>query len=47
MNNNIWEQYKEDFADYIEAVFKACKFAVLCNLQTLLCNQGIWVKKDK
>ena len=24
INNNLWEQYQEDFADFIEAIFKAC-----------------------
>ena len=32
MNDDMWEQYKEDFADFTEAVFKACKLAALCNL---------------
>ena len=38
INNDIWEQYKEDFADFTEAVFKACKLIALYNLQTLLHN---------
>ena len=38
INNNMWEQYKEDFVDFTEAVFKACKLIALRNLQTLLCN---------
>ena len=24
MNNDLWEQYQEDFADFTEAIFKAC-----------------------
>ena len=32
INNNIQEQYKEDFIDFIEAVFKAYKLIALRNL---------------
>ena len=38
INNNIQEQYKEDFVDFTEAVFKAYKLIALRNLQTLLYN---------
>ena len=38
LNNNLWEQYKKDFTDFIEAVFKACNLITIYNLQTLLCN---------
>ena len=31
----------------MEAIFKACNLTAICNLQTLLCNQGVWVEKDK
>ena len=24
INNNLWEQYQEDFIDFTEAIFKAC-----------------------
>ena len=47
INNDMWEQYKEDFADFMEATFKTCKLIVIYNLQTLLCYQSVWVKKDK
>jgi hypothetical protein len=47
LDNNLWEQYKEDFADFTEAVFKACSLITIRNLQTLLRNQGVWVEKDK
>ena len=47
MNVDLWEQYQEDFADFTEATFKACDFAVIYNLQALLRYQGVWVKKDK
>jgi hypothetical protein len=46
-NDDIWEQYKEDFADFTEATFKACDRIALYNLRTLLRHQGVWVKKDK
>ena len=32
MNDNMWEQYKEDFADFIEATFKAYSLMIICNL---------------
>ena len=32
INNNIQEQYKEDFMDFTEAVFKAYKLTALYNL---------------
>jgi hypothetical protein len=32
LNNDLWEQYKEDFADFIEAIFKACDFIAIYNL---------------
>ena len=35
-NDDIWEQYKEDFADLTEAIFKACDLAAIHNLRTLL-----------
>ena len=34
----MWEQYKEDFVDFTEAIFKACKLIALYNLRTLLYN---------
>jgi hypothetical protein len=43
----MWEQYKEDFADFIKAIFKTYKLITIHNLQTLLHNQGVWVKKNK
>jgi hypothetical protein len=35
-NDDLWEQYKEDFADFTEAIFKAYDLAAIHNLQTLL-----------
>ena len=32
MNDDLWEQYQEDFTDFTEATFKACDFAVIYNL---------------
>jgi hypothetical protein len=43
----MWEQYKKDFVDFTEAIFKTYKLVTIYNLQTLFCNQGVWVKKDK
>ena len=31
----------------MEAIFKACSLIIIRKLQTLLCNQGVWVEKDK
>jgi hypothetical protein len=36
LNNNLWEQYKEDFADFTEAILKAYNPNAICNLRTLL-----------
>ena len=47
INNNIQEQYKEDFADFTEAIFKTYKLTTIRNLQTLFYNSGVQVKKDK
>jgi len=47
INDDLWEQYKEDFADFTEATFKACSIIPVRNLRNLLRHQGVWVKKDK
>jgi len=36
LNDDLWEQYKEDFADFMEAILKACNPTAICNLWTLL-----------
>jgi len=36
LNNNLWEQYKEDFIDFMEAILKAYNPTAIHNLQTLL-----------
>jgi len=41
INNNLWEQYKEDFADFIEATFKAYSIIPVRNLQNLLRYYGV------
>jgi hypothetical protein len=41
VNDDLWEQYKEDFADFIETIFKDCEPTTICNLRTLLCDQGV------
>jgi hypothetical protein len=32
INNDMWEQYKEDFVDFIEATFKTYKLIITHNL---------------
>ena len=32
LNNDLWEQYKEDFVDFTEAVFKACSLITIYKL---------------
>ena len=32
INNNLWEQYKEDFIGFMEAIFKACSIIPVYNL---------------
>ena len=36
LNNDLWEQYKEDFADFMEAILKAYNPNAIRNLRTLL-----------
>ena len=47
MNDDLWEQYKEDFANFTEATFKACSIIPIRNLRALLRDQGVWVEKEK
>ena len=47
MDDDLWEQYQEDFADFTEAIFKACNPVTIRNLRTLLCDQGVWVERNK
>ena len=47
MNDDLWEQYQEDFADFTETIFKACNPVTIRKLRTLLRDQGVWVEKDK
>jgi len=35
-NFNMWELYQEDFADFTEAILKACNPTAIRNLRTLL-----------
>ena len=32
MNDDLWEQYKEDFAGFMEAIFKAYNLTPIYNL---------------
>ena len=32
LNDDLWEQYKEDFADFTEAIFKAYNPTTIYNL---------------
>jgi len=32
LNNDLWEQYKKDFTDFIEAILKACSPTTIHNL---------------
>ena len=36
LNNDLQEQYKEDFTDFMEAIFKAYNPTAIYNLRTLL-----------
>ena len=47
INDDLQEQYKEDFADFIKAIFKTYNLINIYNLQTLLYSQGIQVKRDR
>jgi hypothetical protein len=41
MNDDMWEQYQEDFADFTEATFKACDCIATYNLRTFLHHRGV------
>jgi len=41
INNDLWEQYQEDFTDFTETIFKACNPITIHKLQTILRNQGV------
>jgi hypothetical protein len=41
LNDDLWEQYKETFADFMETIFKACSIIPVHNLWNLLCYQGV------
>ena len=47
INDDLQEQYKKDFIDFIETIFKNYKLTTIYNLQTLLYNQGVQVIKDR
>ena len=32
INDDMWEQYKEDFVDFMEVIFKTCKLIAIRNL---------------
>jgi hypothetical protein len=32
MNDDLWEQYREDFADFMEAILKTCNPIAIYNL---------------
>ena len=38
INDDLQEQYKEDFANFTEATFKACSIIPIYNLRALLYN---------
>ena len=45
-NDDLQEQYQEDFIDFTEATFKACDRIATYNLRTLLRYRGVWVNKQ-
>ena len=47
INDDLQEQYKEDFADFIEAIFKTYNLINIRNLRTLLRSQGVQVERDR
>jgi hypothetical protein len=38
INDDLWEQYKKDFADFIKVIFKTYNLINIYNLRTLLCS---------
>ena len=37
INDDLWEQYKEDFTDFTEDILKVYNPTTIRNLRTLLC----------
>ena len=46
-NDDLWEQYREDFADFTEAIFRASSLIAIRKLRNLLRKHGVWTARDK
>ena len=46
-NDDLWEQFKEDFATFIEDTFKSVNQTSIRRLRTHLRKYGVWVRKDR
>ena len=47
MDSDLWEQFKEDFADFTEQIFKDCNQSTIRKLRTFLRTRGTNTAKDK
>jgi len=46
-DDDLWEQFKDDFSDFTEEIFKTCNLQALRQLRSFLRTRGIKVTKDR
>jgi hypothetical protein len=46
-DDDLWEQFKEDFKAVTEEILKGCSQPTIRKLRTFLRHQGVWIAKDK
>jgi len=46
-NDDLWEQFKEDFESFTEDIFKSANQTFIRKLRTHLRKNGVWVKKER
>jgi hypothetical protein len=46
-DDDLWEQFHDDFKTFSVESFKECNSTILRNLRHFLRVRGVWVKKDR
>jgi hypothetical protein len=46
-NDDLWEQFKEDFESFTEDTFKSANQTLIRKLRTHLRKNGVWVRKER
>lgn len=44
---DLWETFREDFAEFKEETFKNCNQLIIRNLRKCLCTRGVYVLREK